>query len=244
MVKSMCTGAILAMLFVGSLGATDASAQVFGTFSWRMEPFCNIITLTVTQRPFGYTVDGHDNQCGAGQLSGATGQVVFNPDGTLGLSFTTVTSPAGKTVHVTALVSPATGSGTWTDSVGNTGNLLLGAPGAGSPRPTGAGQAAFVFQVTAANICSTGQSYAVIDHPVINNDSTAILLATPNATWPGSGTTGGFIGVPNTQYEVSFWNNPNCAAQIPAGQGRWLIRRLDGAAMPVNIKFSMMAFKQ
>jgi hypothetical protein len=145
-----------------------------------MEPYCNIITLTVTQYPLGYTVDGNDNQCGAGgKLSGATGQVVFNPDGTLGLYFTTVTSPGGKTVHVTALISPATGSGTWTDSVGNSGNFLLGAPGAGSPRPTGASQAAFVFQVTASNICSTGASYAVIDHPITNNDSTAIVLATP-----------------------------------------------------------------
>jgi hypothetical protein len=245
MVKSMRRGAILAVLLGGSLGAADASAQVFGTFSWRMEPYCNIITLTVTQHPLGYTVDGNDNLCGAGgKLSGATGQVVFNPDGTLGLYFTTVASPAGKTVHVTAQISPATGSGTWTDSVGNSGNFLLGAPGAGSPRPTGASQAAFVFQVTAANICSTGASYAVIDHPLINNDSTAIVLATPNATWPGSGTTGSFVAVPNTQYEVSFWNNPNCAVQIPAGQGRWLIRRLDGNAMPVNVKFSMMAFKQ
>jgi hypothetical protein len=237
--------AILAVLLAAWLGASDASAQVFGTFSWRMEPYCNIVTLTITQFPAGYTLDGHDNQCGVGgKLSGATGQVALNPDGTVGLYFSTVTSPGGKTVHVTALISPATGSGTWTDSLGNSGNFLLGAPGAGSPRPLGASQAAFVFQVTAANVCSTGNGYAVIDHVQTNNDPTAILLVTPNATWPGSGTTGSYVGHPDSQYEVSFWNNPNCGVQIPPGQGRWLIRRIGGAAIPTGIKFSVVAFKQ
>ncbi|MBL8137833.1 MAG: hypothetical protein JNL48_14505 [Acidobacteria bacterium] len=53
----------------------------------------------------------------------------------MNLNFTIVTAPSGKAVHVAAVVNPVTGSGTWTDSVGNTGNFALGAPGSGSPRP-------------------------------------------------------------------------------------------------------------
>lgn len=115
--------------------ASSASAQVFGTFSWQMQPFCNIVTMTITQIPGGYTIDGNDNQCGAGKLAGAAGMALVNPDGTVGLEFTIVTAPSGKAVHVSASLSPATGSGPWTDSVGNSGNLQLGAPGSGSPRP-------------------------------------------------------------------------------------------------------------
>ena len=127
--------ASFAVMLAAWLGASDASAQVFGTFSWRMEPYCNVVTLTITQFPGGYTLDGNDNQCGTGKLASATGQALINPDGTVGLDFTIITSPSGKDVHVAALISPANGSGTWTDSVGNIGTFLLGVAGAGSPRP-------------------------------------------------------------------------------------------------------------
>ena len=77
--------------------AASASAQVFGTFSWQMQPYCNIVTMTITQIPGGYTIDGNDNQCGVGgKLAGAAGMALLNPDGTVGLEFTIVTAPSGK----------------------------------------------------------------------------------------------------------------------------------------------------
>lgn len=127
---------ILAIVAAAVLTSTSASAQVFGTFSWRMTPYCNVVTFTITQIPGGYTIDGNDNQCGAGgKLAGAGGMALINPDGTVGLEFTIVSAPSGKAVHVSASLSPATGSGPWTDSVGNSGSFDLGVPGAGSPRP-------------------------------------------------------------------------------------------------------------
>ena len=128
--------AALAVMLTSALGASEASAQVFGTFSWQMQPYCNVVTLTITQIPGGFTLDGNDNQCGlVGKLAGATGMALINPDGTVGLEFTIVTAPGGKAAHVSASVSTATGSGPWIDSVGNTGNFALGSPGSGSPRP-------------------------------------------------------------------------------------------------------------
>ncbi len=130
LVRRVMTGCCLTLLT-----AAGASAQVLGTFSWQMQPYCNIVTLTLTQTPGGFTADGSDNQCGAAKLAGAAGMALFNPDGTVGLEFTIVTAPSGKAVHVSASVNPGNGSGSWTDSVGNSGTMALGAPGSGSPRP-------------------------------------------------------------------------------------------------------------
>ena len=105
--------------------ATSASAQVLGTFSWQMQPYCNTVTLTLTTVPAGFALDGSDDQCGAATKGSATGIGVFNPNGTVGVNFTIVTSPGGKGVQVSAQVSPANGQGTWTDSVGNSGTFAF-----------------------------------------------------------------------------------------------------------------------
>jgi hypothetical protein len=123
----------LALMVAAGVGAGTANAQVFGTFAWQMQPYCNVVTLTITQFPAGYTVDGHDNQCGSATRASATGQVHINPDGSVGVNFAIITTPTGKAVHVAALLSPANGSGTWTDSVGNSGTFALGANVAGLP---------------------------------------------------------------------------------------------------------------
>ncbi len=126
---------VMMALMVCALGASSASAQVFGTFTWQMQPYCNVVSLTITQIPGGYTIDGSDNQCGAAKLAGAAGMALINPDGTVGLEFTIVTAPAGKALHVSASLNPGTGSGPWTDSVGNSGTFALGANGPGPARP-------------------------------------------------------------------------------------------------------------
>lgn len=129
-------GVVLGML-VWLSAATSASAQVFGTFSWQMQPFCNVITLTLTQVPTGFTVDGTDNLCNVGgQRAGVTGMAHINPDGTVGMEFTIVTLPLARPVHVFASLNPGTGSGGWNDSQGNTGILALGQSNPGlQPRP-------------------------------------------------------------------------------------------------------------
>lgn len=149
LVRRVLAGCSLILLTV-----TGASAQVFGTFSWQMQPYCNIVSLTLTQTPGGFTVDGSDNQCGAAKLAGAAGMALFNPDGTVGLEFTIVTAPSPKAVHVSASVNPGTGNGSWTDSVGNSGSFTLSVSGSGSPRPlpaSGLGTAVITTTEIAAN---------------------------------------------------------------------------------------------
>ena len=116
--------------------ASSASAQVFGTFNFQMQPYCNVVTMTITQIPTGYTLDGFDDQCASVKRASLVGMATVNPDGTVGVTFTIVTAPAGKGVHVSAVISPVTGSGTWTDSVANTGTFVLaGAVPGLPPRP-------------------------------------------------------------------------------------------------------------
>ena len=112
-------------------------AQVFGTFAWQMQPYCNRVTLTLTNSPAGFTLSGFDDQCGAPSKGSAAGAAVFNADGTVGLNFIIVTPPTGRAVHVSTRVSPTSGQGTWSDDVGNSGTFAFGGNTAGLPvRPS------------------------------------------------------------------------------------------------------------
>ena len=120
-----------------ALSPGKADAQVFGTFTWQMQPYCNRVTLTLTTSPGGFTLSGSDDQCGAVKRASAAGVALFNADGTVGLNFTIVTPPSGLTVHVSASVNPANGQGTWSDDVGNSGTFEMGGAATGLPvRPS------------------------------------------------------------------------------------------------------------
>jgi hypothetical protein len=53
----LCSAALL-------LSVRPASAQFIGTFSWQTQPFCNRITVNVTQAGNAYILEGFDDQCG------------------------------------------------------------------------------------------------------------------------------------------------------------------------------------
>lgn len=125
---------------LGLVVATGASAQSLGAFTFQQSPYCNLITVTITQNGSLYTLDGSDDQCGATQRASAVGTAFLNPDGSVGLGLTIVAAPAGVPEHIDAAISAVTGSGTWRDSAGNTGSFLLtsAATGSGNPRPAAA----------------------------------------------------------------------------------------------------------
>ena len=101
-----------------------------------MQPYCNKVTLTLTSLTGNFTLDGTEDQCGTTNKASAVGVATFNAVGNVTLNFTIVTAPSAKPVHVSAVVSPADGSGTWTDSVGNSGTFAFFGNIAGlPPRP-------------------------------------------------------------------------------------------------------------
>ena len=135
-VRLLALGCLLAALMVVPPGV-KAQGTLVGTFRWQLLPYCNVVTVTVVQLGAHYDIDGIDDQCGAPRAASAVGGAFLNPDGSVGLGFTTVTSPGGAALHTDATISLATLSGTWRDSGGNSGSFKFtpGSPVAGNLRP-------------------------------------------------------------------------------------------------------------
>lgn len=121
---------VLAMLL---LVGGEAQAQVIGTFTWQTQPFCNRVTLTITQQGSVYQLTGSDDQCGAFSAP-VYGTAVVTATG-VNMAFSAGFG-AGRTSHLTAVVSLATVSGTWADGDGTSGTFVFnGAATGGAVRP-------------------------------------------------------------------------------------------------------------
>ena len=130
--------------------ATTVGAQPLGTFRWQLQPICNVVTVNVVQAGAVYTLDGFDDQCGAGQRAPLVRTATPNPDGTIGFGLHIVTVPGGVPVSVDARIGLASLSGTWSDSAGNSGALAFNAVTGGNPRPApGSSSTADITAVTA-----------------------------------------------------------------------------------------------
>lgn len=137
----------LVTLFVAA--PVVATAQVIGTFSWQTQPYCNAITVTVIQQGALYQLTGTDNLCGAGTAP-VTGTAV--PVGSNVVFGITAALPTGRAAHLSATISLATLSGTWSDADGNTGGFAFGASAAGAARPTPASASAITVNQFAPTV--------------------------------------------------------------------------------------------
>lgn len=139
----MARGLLSSLAALASLAVVigTAEAQSLGTYSWQLAPYCNVVTVSVTQNGTLYTLDGYDNQCGADTRGAVTGTAFPNPNGTVGIGLSIVTTPTGAPVHVETSISLTTLGGVWHDSLGNTGPFVFTPSGVatGSPRPPGVG---------------------------------------------------------------------------------------------------------
>ena len=136
MTRRLLGAAATALVATAALTGS-ASAQPLGSFRWQLQPYCNVVTVTVNQDRGIYTLDGYDDQCGATQRAGVVGTAFVDPDGTVGLGFTTVTAPGGVPAQVNAIISVVTGNGTWRGGAGGAGSFVL-TPGpsiGGSTKP-------------------------------------------------------------------------------------------------------------
>ena len=128
----------LVTLLTCAVGPLPATAQPLGTFRWQLQPFCNVVTVAVTQNGAVFRLEGTDDQCGSGaDAASVTGTAFPNPDGTIGFGLNVVTTPGGRPLHVDAEITGGTFGGTWRDSAGASGAFVLtpGAGTGGSPRP-------------------------------------------------------------------------------------------------------------
>jgi hypothetical protein len=144
-------------------GPSFGEAQTLGAFRWQTQPYCNVLTLTVTQNGGQYHLDGTDDQCGAAKKAGVVGLGFPNPDGTVGFGLTVVTAPGGIPLHIDATLSPASLGGSWRDSTGATGafSFTPAASTGGSPRPLP--RVAFPAGLSAGNATITNVGAPVAD---------------------------------------------------------------------------------
>lgn len=133
--------AVAVALWLGSVAATPAMAQSLGTFSWQLQPYCNVLVINVTQVGATYRLEGFDDQCGAATRASLIGTAFQNPDATIGLGLNLVATPGGTAVHIDATVTAAGFNGTWRDNLGGVGAFTFGPGGLGGPprplAPTG-----------------------------------------------------------------------------------------------------------
>ena len=131
-VRSSVAGVLFVILALASgAGATanqetDRSTERFsGTYSFRYSIFCDIMTLTFRDTGSGtMSVTGIGDVCGYYSNAGVYhGAAIFSPNGTLtlGLGY----SERGFFTQQHFILSPVTGNGNFTDSLGRSGRIFF-----------------------------------------------------------------------------------------------------------------------
>ena len=146
-------GFVLAVATAAALSQMTgtAQAQTLGTFNFQLQPYCNVITMTITQEGGTYRLSGWDDACGAVDRYPMSGTISGNTDGTLAFGFV-VTRNTGIDVHTTFRFTPAPPfSGPWSDSAGNSGTYVFNGASGGAPRPAPTSSVA-VNSITTVNI--------------------------------------------------------------------------------------------
>jgi hypothetical protein len=202
-------------------------AQALGTFRWQLQPYCNVVTLNVSGTGAIYRLEGTDDQCGGGPAS-TVGTAFPNLDGSIGLGLTIVSTPGAAPVHVDATIQLPHLNGTWRDSAGSQGNLVLtNGPGTGgTPRATtGTIGASAVnpaeVQLRVAGTCATGQAMQTVQQDG-SVTCGAIGTGTITRVTAGVGLVGGgssgevTVGLRTTATgAIDFSNSAGLAASAP-----------------------------
>ncbi len=180
---TLCRMGVLAALCLASI-STSAYAQSLGTFRWQLQPFCNVMTVNVTQQGAIYVLDGTDDRCGNGNQPGsAVGIAFLTPQGLVGFGITTVL-PGGIPVHTEATLSLSSLNGTWRDSAGGSGAFVFNGalPGA-TPRPIPSGgiRPSSITNIHIANDAVTTAN--IVDSSITSID----ILDAPRAQFAGGG---------------------------------------------------------
>jgi hypothetical protein len=195
MVPSRVRPLALAAVMIGVLPAVS-TAQHIGTFTWQLQPFCNVLTLAVTQVGAIYSLSGFDDNCGLSRRTPVTGSAVPNLDGTIEFGLALTDASGNTPQHVEAQIVLNNLSGTWDDDGGLGGVFAFGTDTDGTPRPS-AGQAVTGFGIQ-TNIIGRRA----------NGSATA-----PGSTPPGNILTLGAVG-----YAGSGWTTARASIQMAASE--------------------------
>lgn len=178
-----------------------ASAQLLGTFTWQLQPFCNRLTFVVIQAGPVYTLDGYDDGC-AGERRAAAGVASLNPDGTVSIGFSYLGVDWAEPMHVKVTLSVATLSGTWRDDGGYDGVFALNGAAAGNAHPGSAAKARFGSGYFGTARYGGGAFFALAhDGPAAA--PTAVTTGTTLGRFGAGGHTGGAFNWPTAMMSMS-----------------------------------------
>lgn len=123
---------VVVFVLLAALGAaaSPADAQTLGTYRWQLQPYCNVITVTVVQQGGQYLLDGTDDQCGATVKAGVRGVAFVNQNGAIGFALTIVQAN-GNHVPIAATIASGSLSGDWLADGGALFGPFVFTPGAG-----------------------------------------------------------------------------------------------------------------
>ena len=215
---------VVGMVVVGAaLAATlPVRAQTLGTFRWQVQPYCNVLTVTVVQQGAQYHLDGTDDLCGAGRQASVVGRAFPNPDGTIGFGLTIVSTTGAAPVHLDVRITVATLAGPWTDSAGNSGTFVFtpGAGTGGSVRPIPPGGIA-PGTITTAQIAAGAITATQLAPGAINAAAAAFGACPPGQYLRGLLATGGVlcepIGTPPLSTSIDTANLVGLKTSIAIG---------------------------
>jgi hypothetical protein len=203
----------LAALAAGLLSAPSRlDAQRSPRVQVQLAPFCNVLTLDVTEDDRGLAVAGSDDRCGVGTPASISGGGLRNADGTLGMA---LYARDGREVQLVSLQLDATGNaGTWHGTSGRSG---VATPGLGrrfdigpADAPSGPGSSFFP-----RNICTYGrQLIRIQDSEIICDDVNTPVPADGSDMALGSDGNPIFVGgdAAGAGVVVTHCGNPACSA--------------------------------
>ncbi|MGE0462223.1 MAG: hypothetical protein AB7Q16_12705 [Vicinamibacterales bacterium] len=231
-----CRRAAGLALFALMLPALSA-AQTIGTFHWRMEPYCNTLTLTVVQDAAGIRVQGVEDLCEFIYVPQAVeGSAVLGSDGIAWVGLSTGV-PGGFTFEgnrVTLSIDTATLNGAWADDAGRSGTLLR----VSTPRSSGVqrgGQSNSFLHVVSADNRPDGaaDNISCFSHPLADGRPSALIVFSPNRG--GSSAIRPFV--PST---ISlYYDDDGTDLEPPLDNNVWCLSRDDSQAMPLGAGFTI-----
>ncbi|MCC7179007.1 MAG: hypothetical protein IT177_11510 [Acidobacteria bacterium] len=223
-------------LFALALPALSA-AQTIGTFHWRMEPYCNTLTLTVVQDAAGIRLQGYEDLCDPIYApQPVEGSAVLDNNGVARVGLSTGV-PSGFTFEgnrVILSIDTTTLNGSWLDDAGGNGTLLRVSTPTSSGMQRGERPNSFLHVVSAENRpAGAADNVSCFSHPLADGRPSALIVFSPNRG--GQSALRPFVGSTVSLY----YDDDGTGLEAPLDNNVWCLSRDDSQAMPIGAGFTV-----
>lgn len=214
-----------------------SAAQTIGTFHWRMEPYCNTLTLTVVQDAAGIRLQGYEDLCDPVYLpEPVEGSAILASDGTAMVGLNT-SIPGGFTNEggrVVLRIDTTTLNGTWQDDLGRSGTLLRVSTPSSAGTQRGSLSNSVLHIVSAQNRpAGAADNISCFSHPLTDGRPSALIVFSPNRG--SQSAIRPFVGSTVSLY----YDDDTTGLAPPLDDNVWCLSRDDSQAMPLGAGFTI-----